>query len=154
AGASRTYGQQPAGAISPYAAVVPAAQPAKPGEPERLGQPRPAGGATLEAPAPRRTDAFRELHPRLFGLPAGVRPPVGTTPVPSKEEQQLRDHLTGPFVDPAYTIELVLGRPRLWYLKEVPFRIQVADENIMTYNIVGQTPRELSLLGRQLGVTI
>src|SRR5262245_36237567 len=68
AGASRTYGQQPAGAISPYAAVVPAAQPAKPGEPERLGQPRPAGGATLEAPAPRRTDAFRELHPRLFGL--------------------------------------------------------------------------------------
>jgi pilus assembly protein CpaC len=154
-GSSLVCAQQPAGALSPYGGATVPHQPAKPAaEPERVGAPRPQGEAAQEAPAPRTIDPFSSLHPRLRALPADVKPPVGTTPIPSKEEEQLLHHLTGPFVDPAYTIEMVQGRPRLWYLKEVPFRIQVADENIMTYNIVGQTPREISLLGRQVGTTV
>src|SRR5262249_5147091 len=145
-------GQQPSGAASPYAGAMVPAQPA--GQPERLAQPRGPAEAPLEAPAPRALDPLIQLHPRLYGLPAGVAPPGGTTPVPTKEQVELLRHLTDRFVDPAYTIELVENRPRIWYLKDVPFRIQVADENIMTYNIVGQTPRELSLLGRRTGVTI
>ena len=154
-GAPRAGGQQPGGLLSPYAGTAAPAQLAKAAaQPERLAQPRPVGEAPLEAPPPRTIDPFSELHPRLRALGAGVKPPVGTTPIPSKEEEQILHKWTGPFVDPAYTIELIQGRPRLWYLKEVPFRIQVADENIMTYNIVGQTPREISLLGRQVGVTV
>jgi pilus assembly protein CpaC len=154
-GVPRVVGQQPGGALSPYAGAAASAQAAKgAGQPERLGQPRPVGEAPLEAPPPRAIDPLSELHPRLRALGAGVKPPVGTTPIPNKEEEQVLHKWTGDFVDPAYTIELIQNRPRLWYLKEVPFRIQVADENILTYNIVGQTPREISLLGRQVGVTV
>jgi pilus assembly protein CpaC len=149
------HGQQPAtGATSPYlGAALPGYQGAAL-QPEKAGMPRPAAEVPLEAPPPRQSDPFSEAHPRLSRLGAGVTPPVGTTPIPSKEEEQQRLKYVDRFIDPAYTIELVENQPRLLYLKEVPFRIQVGDETVMTYTIIGQTPRELSLLGRRTGVTV
>jgi pilus assembly protein CpaC len=130
---------------APYAGSVAAAQPAPGG-----GQAEPPG----EAPAPRVADQFAETHPRLSGLPAGTKPPIGFTPVPTKEEEQQRLKYDGGLRDPKYTIDLIQGQPRLWYLKDVPFRIQVADETIANYTIIGDTPRELSLLGRRVGITV
>jgi pilus assembly protein CpaC len=151
---SGARGQQPVGAASPYAAAAVPAQQAKPGaEPERVGAPRQAGEA-MEAPPPRAIDTFSQIHPRLSALPAGVPPPVGTTPIATKEQQQLLHKYTGDIIDPAYVIEMVENRSRLWTLKEVPFRIQIADENIMTYNLPGQSPREMLLLGRRVGTTV
>jgi pilus assembly protein CpaC len=152
---SSASGQQPVGRpLSPYGGATLVAQQAAPaGQVEQIGQPRPAN-PPLEAPPPRASDPFIEAHPRLRGLPAGVKPPVGTTPIPSKEEKLAEDKWVQGFVDPSYTIELVENRPRLMYLKDVPFRIQVGDETVLTYTIIGQTPRELSLLGRRSGVTV
>jgi len=152
---SLAHAQQPA-AVSPYAgAAAPAQQPPKPaGQPERVGGPRPVNEAPIEAPPPRLSDPFGEAHPRLRGLGINVQPPVGTTPIPTKEDKQQEAKYVDRLVDPKFVIELVEGRPRLMYLKEVAFRIQVGDENIMTYNIIGQTPRELSLLGRRVGTTV
>jgi pilus assembly protein CpaC len=39
-------------------------------------------------------------------------------------------------------------------LKEAPFRIQVADERIMGYTIIGNRPTEMSLLGLNVGSTV
>jgi pilus assembly protein CpaC len=150
---SAANGQQPSHTVSPYASAFAPAQQAQPPE-ERLGAPKQIGNAPLEAPAPRAVDPFSQIHPRLSALPAGVAPPVGTTPVPTKEQQQLLNKYTGALIDPVYTIELVEGRSRLWNLKEVPFRIQIADEEIMTYNLPGQSPREILLLGRRVGTTV
>jgi pilus assembly protein CpaC len=155
ADSSGARAQQPISAATPYAGVAVPAQQAKPGaEPERLGAPRPAGEGAMDAPAPRALDSFSQIHPRLSALPAGVPPPVGTTPIATKEQQQLLNKYTGAMIDPAYVIEMVENRSRLWSLKEVPFRIQIADENIMTYNLPGQSPREMLLLGRRVGTTV
>jgi pilus assembly protein CpaC len=131
---------------SPSGGTLAAAQPAAGGQ----AQAEPPG----EAPAPRVADQFLEAHPRLSGLPAGTKPPIGFTPIPTKEEEQQRRKYDVRMIDPKYTIDLVMGQPRLWYLSEVPFRIQVADEAIANYTIIGDTPRELSLLGRRVGITV
>src|SRR5262249_50120609 len=154
ADSSVASGQQPVGSMSPYAGATVPAQQAKPGEPERVGAPKAARDGALEAPPPRVLDTFSQTHPRLNALPAGTPPPVGTTPIPTKEQQQLLNKYTDGFIDPTYTIEIVENRSRLWTLKEVPFRIQIADENIMTYNLPGQSPKEMLLLGRRTGTTV
>jgi pilus assembly protein CpaC len=154
ADSSGASGQQPVGAVSPYAgATVPGQQP-KPGEPERLGAPKALGEGAMEAPRPQLLDSFSRTHPRLNALPAGTPPPVGTTPIPTKEQQQILNKYTDGFIDPTYTIELVENRSRLWTLKEVPFRIQIADENVMTYSLPAQSPKEVLLLGRRVGTTV
>jgi pilus assembly protein CpaC len=126
------------------------------GKPLAAAQPAPGGGAEApgEAPAPRVADQFTESHPRLSGLGAGVKPPIGFTPIPTKEEEQQRRKYDLGLQDPKYTIDLIEGQPRLWYLSDVPFRIQVANEAIANYTIIGDTPRELSLLGRRPGITV
>ncbi len=107
------------------------------------------------APMPRRAgDLFGGTHPRLEGLPAGVKAPVGTTPVPTKEVRDKFNKYIGYFIDPEDSLELVAGRPRLMYLKEAPFRIQIADERIMSWTAIGTRPNELSLLGLTPGTTV
>lgn len=141
---------------SPYALSMPTAHqgPAPAAAQQPAPPPRPVEQLPAEAPMPRPANPFAEAHPRLSGLPAGVKPPVGTTPIPNKEEEQQRKKYDDRFVDPAYTIDLIVSRPRLWYLKDTPFRIQIGDEEIMSYTVIGDTPRVLSLLGRRVGVTV
>lgn len=80
--------------------------------------------------------------------------PLGTTPVPSPEVQQKFDRYVGGFRDPENTIELIVGRPRIWFLKAAPVRIQVGDDRVMTYTNIGKEPRELSLIGQSVGTTV
>ena len=51
-------------------------------------------------------------------LPVGVKPPVGTTPEATPLVREKFKKYIGNFIDPEDTIEMVIGRPRLWYLKE------------------------------------
>ncbi len=130
------------------------AQQPKPGElPPPTPLPR-AGGAPGEAPMPRSTSIIGGFHPRLEGMPASVKAPVGTTPVASQEALDVLHKHQLTIKDPEYTMDLVVGQPRLWYLKSIPFRIQVADESIMQYTVIGNTPNELSLLGLRVGTTV
>lgn len=107
------------------------------------------------APMPRKlNELFGPGRPRLEGFPSGARPPVGTTPQPTKEVREKFDKYVRRITDPENLIEMVVGRPRLLYLTEAPFRIQVADEHTMTYSVIGKEPRELSLLGHSVGTTV
>jgi pilus assembly protein CpaC len=100
------------------------------------------------------SDLIGGFHPRLEGLPAGVRPPLGTTPVPDRRILDLYDRYVNGFKDPENTFDLVVGRPRIWFLRQAPFRIQVADPRIFDYTIPGREPRELILLGNSVGSTV
>lgn len=53
--------------------------------------------------------------------------------------------------DPEFTLDLIQDRPRLFYLKEAPFRIQISDQEILSYNLIGRDPREMTLLGKEAG---
>jgi pilus assembly protein CpaC len=87
-------------------------------------------------------------------LPPGVKPPVGTTPRPSREvRDQFRKHV-GARVDPAAVMDLRAGRPRLLRLNEAPFRIQVGDGRVLRYAVLGKSARDLSLQGRRVGTTV
>jgi pilus assembly protein CpaC len=122
------------------AAQPPAPQPATPPEP---------------APPPRRaTDSsVGPVRPRMEGLAAGVLP-LGATPAPTKAViDRFGNFVTG-IDDPQNNLDLIVGRPRVMHLKEAPFRIQVADEGIMSYNILGRSPKELTILGRNVGSTV
>jgi pilus assembly protein CpaC len=90
--------------------------------------------------------------PRLEGLPAATLK-LGATPVPTREQLEAIQRYTNGFVDPQSTIDLIVGRPRLWHLLDVPIRIQTGDERILTYSTVG-SPTELSLLGSAVGGTV
>ncbi|MBX9678172.1 MAG: pilus assembly protein N-terminal domain-containing protein [Gemmataceae bacterium] len=103
------------------------------------------------APAPRPLELFGGNHPRLQRLP-GAPGPLGTTPVPSKKDLEEYNRYVKEFVDPRNTLDLVQGRTRLMVLSEVPKRIQVGNESIAIYNLV--TPKEITVLGKQVGTTI
>ena len=107
-------------------------------------------------PAPRRVDsppAAPSSRPRMEGLPAGVLAPLGTTPSPTPEQVDRLKRYVKSFNDPEYNLDLVIGRPRLMHLVQAPFRVQVADERIMTYTIIGP-PTEVLLQGLQVGSTV
>jgi pilus assembly protein CpaC len=139
-------GAQPGGAQPPTGGAQPP-------------QPQPGGG---QLPQPRVfpkgsvSELLGTYHPRLEGLPAGVRPPVGTTPVPNRET--IRKYVDlGPgtnFVDPEFTIDLVVGIPRIWNMKVVPFRTQVADPRILDITPIGPIPAQYSLIGQAVGTTV
>ena len=58
----------------------------------------------------------------------------------------LQEQLIQKDIQPQATMDLILGRPRLLQLREAPFRIQVADDKILNYTIIGSNPpRQLSL---------
>jgi pilus assembly protein CpaC len=162
--AGEPHAQPNVAEIAPPPTPVAHHQAAAPDKVPQPAEPAPAGGALQPMPpaggAPRPGDAVpmpRILpgsHPRLEVLPVGVKPPVGTTPEATPQVREKFKKYVGNFIDPEDTIEMVIGRPRLWYLKEAPFRIQVADERIMSYTIIGNRPTELSLLGQYVGSTV
>jgi pilus assembly protein CpaC len=86
--------------------------------------------------------------PRLPGAPA----PLGATPRPTEKEQAEFGKYVREFIDPANTLDMIVGRLRLMLLKETPKRIQIGDERIAIYNLVHE--RELTIVGRQVGTTV
>lgn len=142
-------GPQPRAVPPKPPAVVPGLVP-----PPVAPAPAAAGSTRPSGFGPRLSDLIGGVHPRLEGLPAGVKPPLGTTPVPNREAQQKVDKYVAGFRDPEATIDLIQGRPRIWFLKEAPIRIQVGDDRILSYTTIGKEPRELSLIGASVGVTV
>jgi pilus assembly protein CpaC len=54
-------------------------------------------------------------------------------------------------VDTEASLDLIVGRTRLMMLKSAPKRVQIADDTIAGYTI---SPTQISLLGKNLGVTV
>jgi len=95
-----------------------------------------------------------EVLPSPFGADH-VRLPLiapGRTPQMSEETRRKIDRFVDAQLDTEATLNLALGRPRLLVFKQVPFRIQIADETIASYTLI--TDRELSVVGRKLGTTV
>lgn len=106
------------------------------------GQPRPTPPAET-GPMPRRLDT----------LP-GARSGAGAPPVPTSEIRQRYNQLVERTIDAEVPLELIVGRPRVMQFRELPFRFQVGDDTILSYVILGRTPREISLLGQKVGTTV
>jgi pilus assembly protein CpaC len=109
----------------------------------------PTKGATLMPPRPLSPFGPGQIRlPRVPGDPSVV----GATPKPTPEVLREYGNYVGPAVAPAATLDLIVGRPLVLRLKEVPKRIQVADEAVASYTLV--TPMELSVLPRNVGSTV
>jgi pilus assembly protein CpaC len=143
------------GLLALFALTAVAISPASAQPPEKKPQVPPAPEGATKVPTERPTVPVR---PDIFGpgqrrLPAlGVQAPLGTTPKPSPQVLQDYSQFVERFIDPDNTLDLVLNRPRLLILKETPKRIQVGSEDVATYNEI--TPKEITILGKQVGTTI
>ena len=104
---------------------------------------------TLPSPRP----LIPGFGPGQVRLPLLDCPPImGRAPRPTPETIQKQKTYVRGLVDPETTLELVMTRTRLMVLKEIPKRIQIADEAVAGYTVI--SPKELSLLGRNVGVTV
>jgi pilus assembly protein CpaC len=108
-------------------------------------------GTPPTLPLPRPVPPF---GPGQFRLPQlGDQPTViGKMPHPTKETLEKYHEYVKELVDPAVTLDLTSGRTRLMVLKEAPKRVQIADDGIACFTLL--TPKELSLLGKNVGVTV
>lgn len=132
----------PAGEVKPDNAGQPATSVAPPG-PERTPTP--------PYSEPRPLKPFDEGQVRTPLL--GVRSPVGTTPRPTPEQlREAAQYIDPNIIDPAFSLDVVVGRPRLLILKQTPTRVQIGDDRIANYNLLSE--RELSLIGLQVGTTV
>ena len=109
-----------------------------------LGKPTPLG-------APRQLVPFGPGQVRLPRLP-GAPGVVGATPNPTAETVKDYGRYVGPIIAPNNTITLVSGRPELIRFKDVPKRIQIADDHVAEYKLL--TPLELSLFPKDVGTTV
>ncbi len=92
--------------------------------------------------------------PQQFRLPLLCDMPkvVGSTPRPTAETVGKYGRFVKGMVDAEMTLELVSGQTRLMVLKQIPKRIQIADDSIANYTLL--SANEISLLGRYVGVTV
>jgi pilus assembly protein CpaC len=104
-----------------------------------------------ELPPPKPFEPFGPKRPRLPRLP-GLPRPLGTTPIPDAKTIKEFNRFVEKMIDPENTLELISGQARIMLLKETPKRIQVVDENIVSYNLFA--PKEITILGRAVGSTI
>jgi pilus assembly protein CpaC len=74
---------------------------------------------------------------------------LGTTPKPTPKTAEKIDKYIGPFIDPEANLVLISGQTRLLTLKETPKRIQVANESVFTYELIGKD--QLIMQGRMVG---
>ncbi|MCE9530043.1 MAG: pilus assembly protein N-terminal domain-containing protein [Planctomycetes bacterium] len=110
----------------------------------------PKGGAA-ELPPARPVLPFGPDKVRLPQL--GSDPgPLGATPKPTEEDLKDFNQFVEDVIDPRHVLDMIQGRPRLILLKETPSQIQVADDSILGYNLL--TPKQFTILGRQVGTTV
>ena len=105
-----------------------------------------AGGEKL--PPPRA--AFPDDKARLGRMGNG---PLGTTPIPTKEDlEEFRQFVEG-VVDPKNTLDVIEGRARLLLLKEVPAQFQLGDPTLVSVSQLND-PKQMSILGKRIGTTV
>ncbi len=83
--------------------------------------------------------------------PAKLRP-LGSTPKPTPQQLAKFNQFIGAVVDPENTLDLVVGRPRLFQFNQPPTQIQVADPTVLSANLLKAT--DLSVMGRRVGTTV
>jgi hypothetical protein len=89
--------------------------------------------------------------PKLMPPSVPAKPVAAPAPVdPAKTK--LDSHIDG-FIDPEIAMELVITRPRVMTLKDEPFRVQIGDDKVLSWSMLGKTQRELLLKGEQVGST-
>lgn len=139
-----------AGAFATEASAVAQAPPTLP----------PAGEPVL--PAPRLLDPGHPADPskQKPGQPYGsVRPNhreqndriLGGTPVAGPKTAEKYQKYFKELIDPEANLDLILARTRLLILKETPKRIQIGNDAIAEYNLLGKD--QLILMGRAVGQT-
>lgn len=103
-----------------------------------------------QGPAPKTVDPL-EGRPRLQRLPP---PPggLGKTPVPTDRDLKEYNRFVKDVVDPRNTLDLIQGRARVLILNEIPKRLQISDETIAAYNLLGG--KEVTILGKTVGSTV
>ena len=86
--------------------------------------------------------------------PPAVRevPAFGATPKPTPEIHDKFNQWVRQVVDPENTLDLVVGRPRILILKQVPQKVQIPDEKVAAYDVLSD--KELSVIGVAVGTTV
>jgi pilus assembly protein CpaC len=106
-------------------------------------------------PSPRTVSPF---GPGQLRLPAmgndmtGRDPNFTAAPVPSAKDVEEYGRFVQEMIDPRNTLDLIVGRPRLMILKEVPTKFQMGDENTAAIEVL--QPKQVTLLGRRVGTTV
>jgi pilus assembly protein CpaC len=90
-----------------------------------------------------------------------VKPDSGLLIAPSLEQSlrsrtdaatQRNQLFVDDIVDTDSDLTLMVGRPVILRLKQAPFRIQIADDSIASYELI--TEQEISLQGKAIGTTV
>ena len=94
-------------------------------------------------PQPRPLNPFDPIQVQYSAL--------GKTPQPDAKVLKKFGQYVTDFGDPENTLDLVQGRTRLMMLTGTPKRIQIADESMVSANLIGT--KDITLLGKTVGST-
>ena len=111
----------------------------------------PGGIETIMAPPPAE-DLLAPKAPGSDALPPGLKgyaTPIVPLPRPNEETQRLYDRFIQGKIDPTNTLEMLVSRPRVLVLKQVPKRVQIGDDRIATYQLLDE--HEISVMGARRG---
>lgn len=116
----------------------------------------PAGDEPTEATPPRPASALPDIfgpdQVRLPSLPE-ARGPLGTTPRPDVDVLRKFDRFVDRTIDPENTLDVVIGRPRVLVLKEIPVRVQLEDPDMVRMVQLLEN-KQISFTGLRVGTTI
>jgi pilus assembly protein CpaC len=79
--------------------------------------------------------------------------PLGTTPKPSPETLRKFGQYVDRVIDPENTFDVIIGRPRVIVLKQIPVRYQLEEEQIARIVPLLES-KQISITGLKVGTTI
>lgn len=104
------------------------------------------------------------MSPKTFALFAVLlvagpalaqNPPVlGSTPKPTAKDLEEERRFVEGVIDPKYTLDLIVGRPRLILLKAVPTRVQLADGGLVSLALLNPNGLQMTIMGNAPGITV
>jgi pilus assembly protein CpaC len=120
--------------------------------------PQPPGPASAVPPS----GPQQPTLPEVFGqdqvrLPLLAEPPglLGATPKPSAAAREKFEQYVDKVVDPENTLDLIVGRPRVFVLKQIPFRFQLEETQIARFlPLFENENKQFSITGLRVGTTI
>jgi pilus assembly protein CpaC len=114
-----------------------------------MGNPQPGAQAPQATALP---DVFEPDQVRL-PLLSDTASPIGMTPRPSPATLQKFGQYVERVIDPENTLDLIIGRPRVIVLKQIPARFQLEEEQIARVVPLFEN-RQMSITGLRVGTTI
>lgn len=143
--ASWTVAQQP-GQVEP-ARLQP--NPVVPKVPTSTPPTQPPASGQTTAPAPRSDGMSGRI--RLPFLPKTPNQ-LGAPPRPTREKLEEAKQFVPRIIDPEFTLDVIVGQPRLLILTQTPKKYQIGNEAIASVDF--PSDKELSILGRDVGTTV